>query len=229
MNESEQMTDFQKHQVESMKSDRWHKNFDLVLKIVTMSSVLAGSVFAYWNFKQSQDKQDADREKAFASQEADRQTAITLREREIEQREKDFKIRFYERRMDAYMELCSLTGKIAFWKEIPNGVNTPENVKKNADNLENFCALGMGKFALVADEQVYSAFMDFYREINPANITTSGFIKSDKVGLMMVKHTALTTACRSSLQDAFPKLGDFHAPVYYPVAPPLPPKFPNPK
>jgi hypothetical protein len=84
-------------------------------------------------------------------QEADRGKELHLKEVEIEQREKDYKVRFYNSPVEVYFELCYTTAKIALAPHMHDVLR----------ELERFKELYVGRLSVIGDEDVYRAATSF--------------------------------------------------------------------
>ncbi len=112
-----------------------------------------------------------------------------LRRRDIEQRAKDFKIKFYEKQMAAYTELCQLASKIAMT------VRT-QDTDKDFSRLQE---LLLGDLAVVADYDVYAAAMRFNQALVKMRRNRPGSMPKE----IPNRAYDVSLACRRSLMSTF--------------------------
>jgi hypothetical protein len=158
---------------------------DLVLKIVA-------AVVTFWVAHTAYHTLLFHTQEAQQKQEADRGRELHLREEEIEQREKDYKVRFYTSEVEVYFELCDTTAKIALALHMHDVLR----------ELERFKELYIGRLSVIGDEEVYRAATSF----NDALVRLRG--KDVISGELLRLAANVSRACRSSLKGAFPSIGE---------------------
>jgi hypothetical protein len=158
---------------------------DLVLKIVA-------AVVTFWVAHTAYHTLLFHTQEAQQKQEADRGKELHLKEAEIEQREKDYKVRFYNSQVEVYFELCDTTAKIALAPHMHDVLR----------ELERFKELYVGRLSVIGDEEVYRAATVF----NDALVRMRG--KDVNSGELLRFAANVSRACRSSLKGAVPSIGE---------------------
>jgi hypothetical protein len=158
---------------------------DLVLKIIA-------AVVTFWVVHAAYHTLLFHTQEAQRKQEADRGKELHLKEVEIEQREKDYKVRFYTSEVEVYFELCDTTAKIALAPQMHDVLR----------ELVRFKELYVGRLSVIGDEEVYLEATVF----NDALVRMRG--KDVNSGELLRLAANISRACRSSLKGAFPSIGE---------------------
>lgn len=122
--------------------------------------------------------------------EAEAKAERELRAKELAEREKDYKVRFYEKRLVVYDEICEVTARIA----------THRKLEDTKPDLLRFEQLLLGKLTATADKPVMDAvwaFNDAIRELGP---TRQYKLPTD----LQPFAYDVATACKTSMARAFP-------------------------
>jgi hypothetical protein len=117
---------------------------------------------------------------------------VALRERELEQRAKDFRLKFYERQLATYQELMALTAKIVVDDDWTDAWTEWQKVFRS--DME-----------IVCDHNVNIAAIDFYslvcRKIRAENAGKK--LDLTPADNFYLRASRLAVACRESLQSSF--------------------------
>lgn len=113
-----------------------------------------------------------------------------------EQRQKDYRLKFYEKQMEVYLELCELVSRIAV------------SPKPTQTDIHIFDQLVIGKVAIVADESVVEAVQQFNAKLKGQRpmLLEPTKLRMPPQPLPTLQELAynVSAACRRSLQKAFP-------------------------
>lgn len=163
--------------------DDYQRN-DIKVEWVTLVVAAGVAVVGYWNYRQ-QMSQSQEQVRQFEERfKADQQIQQA-------QREKEYRLRFYERQAEVYFELCDLVSRIATSRQ------------RNAADVQKFDQLLVGKLGIVGDEDVISAVTMFNLRLRGKPIPMRVPEPPSTPTLAELAY-AVSDACRSSLQKAFP-------------------------
>src|SRR5262249_2528673 len=109
-----------------------------------------------------------------------------------EQREKEYRLKFYERQAEVYFELCDLVARIA----------TSKN--RNPADIQKFDQLLVGKLSIVGDEDVIAAVTMFNLKLRGKPVPMPIPEPPPPPPTLSELAYAVSAACRTSLQKAFP-------------------------
>jgi hypothetical protein len=126
-------------------------------------------------------------------QRTNQETAQRQQEAELEQRKKEFKIKFYEQQIALYAAICDAAAKVA----------TCERLDEVHDELRAFNALYWGKLCIVESPTVEIVQRKIHDEL--AKLDRSDLPPPQELKLLCYQ---LAHACRDDLEEVFnPKLG----------------------
>jgi len=173
-----------------------YQKLDLFIKFVSACAVV-GSVFIAANSLKSQADQfnqrmQADHDAEVARREAESKAELHLRQQEIDQREREYAARFYDRQMGVYEELCDVTGRIAMARTVGDAEK----------DMERFRVLFVGKATAFVAFPIWPAIEEFNEELLK--------LKSRNQAMPSAVSRAahgIGRSCRDSLRQAFPNQG----------------------
>jgi hypothetical protein len=178
----------------------------VVAALITSAVVLVGQHF---QIKMSEErmKQEADQfrqkqendEKQFRQKlDKDLKDAEVLRKRELEQRAKDFRLKFYEMQLTTYRQLMEVSGKII----------ATENESCAHEAFEKLNAMMVTDVRMLADPSVVQATIEFHKAVGRycqlrSKPDTPAANLKEQWRLLVNAARQLALECRNSLRHAF--------------------------
>lgn len=153
-------------------------------KYFTILSTLAGGFYTVWEYLETR--------KAEVAQQMEISKDRLRQEKEaIELRRKEFRIRFFEKEMELYLEACRAAATLS------NAVDP--KAKDVERHVDRFYALFWGELCVVADPRVQAAMDDFETALRAWRGRGTGRATS----AMRQAACTLALECRTSLEDTF--------------------------
>ncbi len=165
---------------------------DLVIKAVGALLLIVGAWVNVALFITGQEKTQKEAATQAAKELTQRENELTQRkdqqQRDFEQRKKEFSLKFYEKQLALYLEVCDAAARIA----------TAKRLEEVQADLRLFDQLYWGKMCVIESTKVEAAQRTFYEEL----VKTSYL--HPKPSEKLLRHCYLLAhACRDDLKELF--------------------------
>lgn len=168
--------------------------------LVAISTIVAGS-FGFWRYLETRRVESEQRMEAAKKAEEDSarlaQQRLKHDQESLDLRRKEFRVKFFEREMELYIDACRTAAALA-------SAPDPKNLEVARD-IERFYRLYWGELCVVEGPAVEHAMVAFEQSLRTWRERGSGLATDD----MKVAACNLAFACRNSLEGNFDlNLGD---------------------